>query len=122
MLTSQKKTLYWQKCQGDVWCNLLKLNLEHEHFDNMEGVYVIWHAGTSPKTVYVGQGIIKNCLKRHKEEEEILKFQNYNLYVTWANVTSDHRDGVEKYLINQLSPLLGERAPDTDSIEVNLPW
>lgn len=88
----------------------------------MEGVYVIWHGALNPKTVYVGQGVIKDRLKEHRENQEILKYQNYNLYATWAKVSSNLRDGIEKYLITKLSPIVGEKAPDSDPIEVNLPW
>ena len=48
----------WVKCQGDVWCSLATVNLQHSHFDGLEGVYIIWHAGDTPATVRVGQGII----------------------------------------------------------------
>ena len=31
----------WIKCQGDKWCPFLTLNLDHAHFTNLSGVYVI---------------------------------------------------------------------------------
>ena len=51
--------LKWNKCTNDKWCPLNTVNLEDEHFDDMEGVYIIWHGGQSPKTVRVGQGIVR---------------------------------------------------------------
>ncbi len=114
--------LNWIKCQGEVWCKLNSVNLDHAHFDNMEGVYIIWHAGENAATVRVGQGIIKDRLTEHRADPEIQKYNYLTLYVTWASVLKENRDGVEAYLANKLSPLIGERFPNTSTIEVNLPW
>jgi hypothetical protein len=114
--------LNWNKCQGEIWCPLDTVNLEHEHFDNMEGVYIIWHAGQNPRTVRVGQGIIRDRLKAHREDPEVQAYSQYGLYVTWARVEARNRDGVEAYLASTLSPLVGERFLDTSHVAVNLPW
>ena len=53
---TQSMNLNWHKCQGEVWCNFNAVNLDHNHFNNTEGVYIIWHGGTNPKVVYVGRG------------------------------------------------------------------
>jgi len=115
-------TLEWIKCQGDQWCGLQTVNLDHSHFDGFEGVYIIWHGGMSPWTVYVGQGVIGDRLSDHREDPDILKFANFGLYVTWARVAARQRDGVERYLSEQLRPKAGSRFPDVDPIQVNLPW
>ena len=124
--------LYWMQCQGDVWCRLNNVNLEHDHFSNLEGVYIIWHGGKNASTVRVGQGRIKDRLLEHRNDPEIQQYNHLELYVTWANVPTRERDGVEKYLGEHLTPLVGDRFPDTDAtivtlphadpIEVNLPW
>lgn len=65
-------TLSWNKCEGDKWCPFLTVNLDHPHFRSLEGVYIIWHGGQTPWTVYVGQGAIADRLRSHREEEAIL--------------------------------------------------
>lgn len=115
-------TLTWIKCEGDVWCDLLNVNFNNSHFDDMEGVYIIWHGGDKPATVRVGQGFIRNRLVQHRKETEILAYKRYNLYVTWAKVDKRLRDGVERYLGYTLNPKVGSRLPDVSPIEVNLPW
>ena len=112
----------WNKCQDDVWCDLLTVNLDHEHFNDMEGVYIIWHAGQNPATVRVGQGSIRDRLSEHRQEKEILAYQSYNLYATWAQVAANQRNGVERYLAEKLNPKIGSRFPDVTPITVNLPW
>ncbi|MBI4387957.1 MAG: hypothetical protein HY582_02815 [Candidatus Omnitrophica bacterium] len=114
--------VFWNKCQGNNWCSLLNVNLEHAHFDNMEGVYIIWHGGVKPRTVRVGQGIIKDRLAKHRSDPKILGYQQDGLYVTWAQVVHYQRDGVERYLAEALKPLVGDNFPDVPPTEVNLPW
>ena len=114
--------LSWVKCQNDNWCSLERVNLANEHFNNLEGLYVIWHGGDEPKVVRVGQGKIKDRLTAHRNDEEITAYSHLGLYVTWASVDGRFRDGVEKYLADELDPLEGDRFPNRTPIEVNLPW
>jgi hypothetical protein len=114
--------LNWTKCQGDVWCKLNSVNLNHEHFDNRYGVYIIWHGGTNPAVVYVGQGYIKDRLAAHRQNSEIQSFERFGLYVTWATVSKQKCDGVEVYLANTWSPKVGGTYPHATPIKVNSPW
>ena len=114
--------LYWIKCQGEVWCQLDTVNLAHSHFDGMEGVYIIWHGGAKPATVYVGQGSIRKRLTFHRTNPKIQPYRALGLYVTWARVASQDQNGVERFLSEKLKPLVGEEFPDVNPIEVNLPW
>jgi hypothetical protein len=112
----------WNKCEGDAWCPLNTVSLSHTHFDGLDGVYVIWHGGQNPRTVRVGQGVIRDRLTAHREDREIQAYAGQGLFVTWARVNAGSRDGVEAYLANQLNPLVGERFPDVTPVQVNLPW
>ena len=115
-------TLNWNKCAGDKWCPFLTVNLDHPTFRLLEGVYVIWHGGQAPWTVYVGQGAIAERLRAHRGAQEILKYSPLGLFVTWARVDQEKREGVETYLVDKLRPKVGERSPNSLPIEVNLPW
>lgn len=115
--------LNWIKCQNDVWCKLNSVNLDHEHFNNREGVYIIWHGGPTPAVVYVGQGNIKARLDEHRSDQRIQRYASWNLYVTWATVgEQQHRDGVEAYLASIWRPIVGEKYPLASHIVVNFPW
>lgn len=112
----------WIKCRGGSWCRLNTLNLNSGHFDNLEGVYLIWYGGTNPRAVYVGQGNIRERLSAHRQNEIIQEYKNFGtLLVTWAEVPADLCDGVEVFLVNAYNPLVGERFPDAYPITVNLP-
>ncbi len=117
--------LNWMKCGSNFsWCNFDQLNLEADYFVETQriGVYVIWHGGAQPKTVYVGQGVVKDRLSVHRRNYSITKYSGYGLFVTWAEVPSVYLDGVEAFLAASLNPLEGERHPDVTFERVNLPW
>lgn len=110
----------WTKCTGNVWCTLNRVNLSTVE---TEGVYVIWKPGSNGcpgQAVRVGQGDIQDRLVTHRNDPEITKYGS-DLCVTWVAVESRYRDGVERYLAEQCSPLVGERFPLVTPIPVNLP-
>jgi hypothetical protein len=110
------------KCTGEVWCPLSTVNLAHPYFNNVEGVYIIWHGGSSPATVRVGRGVIKDRLAAHRNDPQIQAFASLGLFVTWASIQANYHEGVETFLAARLNPKVGERWPDRAQIEVNLPW
>ena len=113
--------LHWNMCTGDAWCGFLEVNLEHPHFFNLEGVYVIWLGG-SGQTVYVGRGQVAARLKAHQRASWVQKYAQGHLLVTWAVVPSQFQEGVERYLAEALNPAEGQRHPATvPPIAVTLP-
>lgn len=108
----------WGKCEdnGD-WCDFKRLNLSHELFEDLKGVYVIWSAGDD--VIRVGSGDIKDRVAAHRKDNDITEYPN--LLVTWAKVPEDKMEGVEKYLADKYEPKVGERFPKRTPIPVNLP-
>jgi len=114
--------LSWIKCGGSQWCSLIDLNLDHPHFKNLEGIYIIWHGEPNPAVVYVGQGNIQDRLKKHRKDPQILTYKKNGLFATWAELNLINRDGVEKYLSDKWNPKIGRNFPGVQSIQVNSPW
>lgn len=113
----------WQKCQGEVWCKLNFVNLDHQHFDHLEGVYVIWHGGATPAAVFVGKGMIRDKLKQHRVDDRIQKpYAELGLFATWASVPQQSQAGVEAFLIGVLKPIVQDVLPPTEPIQVRPPW
>lgn len=110
--------IYWNRCIGGSWCNFRLVNLDNSHFNRMEGVYVIWQ-GSGP-VIRVGQGVIKDRIADHRNDKAITSHSN--LFVTWANVSPQNRNGVERYLAETLRPVVGSSFPNAPSVAVNLPW
>jgi hypothetical protein len=101
--------------------------LQFETFTNLSqvnanGVHVIWHGGPKPWTVRVGQGNVCERLTAHRVDSAISAYRPLGLFVTWATVPSYEKDGVERFLADELRPLIGDRHPDVRPIPVNLPW
>jgi hypothetical protein len=96
------KTVNWVQCEGNVWCKLNTVDLQHSHFDGLEGVYIIWHGGDNAATVRVGQGVIRDRLAAHRNDSDVQAYANLTLYVTWAAVATSDRDGVEAFLAQHL--------------------
>jgi len=110
-------TLNWTKCQGDVWCDFHRVDLSHIHFDNLNGVYIIW---SGKITIYVGSGFIRDKISENRNDIRINSYKD--LKVVWAHVDEQNLQGVEKYLANTLLPREGERHPEVIPIAVNFPW
>lgn len=115
-------TVAWMRCEGSQWCNLLHLDLSHPHFGNLEGVYIVWHGGPGASVVRVGQGLIRERLSSHRADPQILAFAENGLFATWAAVSHEYRDGVERFLAEKLRPKIGSAFPEVVPIQVNLPW
>jgi hypothetical protein len=109
----------WIKCVGDQWCSLELVKLTDV---TAQGVYIIWHGGNPSKVVRVGQGDIAKRVGAHRFDREILAYKKNGLYVTWASVPAAQRDGVERYLADRWSPLVGDAYPNVFPLAVNDPW
>ena len=114
--------LEWVECEGDVWCSLSRLRLL---YIETVGVYVIWRPGglLFQKTIYVGQGDIRDRIQAHRKDPRIQQFEGTpELLVTWATVSvQSARDGIERFLADSLRPQVGVQHPNVAPVPVNLP-
>ena len=110
-------TVNWGTCGDDShWCDFHRLKLDSDNFKSLNGVYIIWSKRT---VVRVGSGIIKDRIADHRNDPEITAYSD--LKVTWAKINANQMEGVEKYLADELNPVVGDRFPDRTPISVNLP-
>jgi len=112
----------WIACQDGEWCGLNQLNLCGTCFEDVNGVYLIWHRGAPPSIVRVGYGNIGERLAAEKADADVQQYAPLNLCVTWAVVDQRSRDGVAAWLAQTLKPLAALPCPDCAPIVVNLPW
>ncbi|MFP4369168.1 MAG: hypothetical protein ACOC2K_02405 [Bacteroidota bacterium] len=112
----------WYRCTGWVWCNLYRLDIEHEYLDDLHGVYVIWAGENERKVLKVGRGYIREELKEMKNDLAIQAFSHHGVFVSWAEVSGFTQGGVELFLNNVLSPAISEDTPKALPIKINLPW
>ena len=112
----------WVRHTDGKWCDLMTLNLADPHFENLQGVYIIWHGGTNPAVVRVGQGVISDRLSQHRNDSSILAYRPLGLYATWIAVHPTLMDGVERFLAEKWNPKVGDRFPDVAPVQINSPW
>lgn len=111
----------WMKAaNGRSWCPFATTDLSGL---STFGVYVIWHGGTAPRTVHVGQGRITDRIEAHRADERITRYEvDGPLFFTWAELRAADADGVERYLAELLSPLVADAHPDVAPLPVNSPF
>ena len=113
----------WEKCKRGMWCILSELDLDHRHFNGLEGVYVIWQGEKNPVALRAGQGLIRKSLARERNDKDLLAdAENHELYVTWAEVNPRFRDGVLRYVSQALKLELEDSCPSVTPVRINLPW
>ena len=114
-------SLVWGMCSccgKKDWCSLEKINLEHEYFDALEGVYIIWSGKDA--VIKIDSGHIRERVNEHRADMEITRFPE--LHVTWAKLDRHHWAGAEKYLASILKPLLaGSIDDEAEALIVNIP-
>jgi type IV pilus assembly protein PilB len=113
--------IYWNRCEGDVWGELYAINLNHPHFDDLHGVYMVWLGGNKPAAICAGSGLIREQLAERRAQPELLALRDKSLLVTWAKVDSVVSKSVERWLLENLRPKVANRIPDSLPVEVNLP-
>lgn len=119
-------TLDWFKCKEVGWCELLRVDTEHEFVKESIGVYVCWTGSeldNSSKILRVGKGFIKDVIEELRLNDSILAFESKGVYFTWARCATYNLDRVEVFLHNHFKPVLDNPdLPKARPKKVNLPW
>lgn len=113
--------LQWIKSLDNKWLDFTRLDLAQVRGG---GVYIIWHGGTNPRVVRVGHGQFAQKFAEHRQNTQLMWYASQGpLFVTWAEVSSEaHRAGIETYLAQQFSPLLGQQLPSSVPLPVYSPF
>ena len=114
-------TTEWIKHDNGSWWRLNRIDTLHPHFDDMDGVYVIWYGGSVPAVVQVGRGAIRDELATHQCDPNVQAYSHLDLYATWAAIPKEYQAGVEAYLMNHYRPKLGGPSPQATPLSVRLP-
>lgn len=107
----------WIKYKKQGWCRLNTLNLDNVATN---GVFIIWKPNSKNNVIRVGQGNIARKLQALRNHPDITRFGN-DLLVSWASMQRKFRDGAERYLYEQYSPVSGEQINCPNLVYLNLP-
>lgn len=113
--------VHWNRSQGDAWAEFFAVDFDDPHFDDLEGVFVIWQGGSQPAAISVGLGALRKELKAQRSDPAIAIYRGKPLFVSWAKVDKVARAGVARFLYETLKPRTLMTVPTTAPIDVNLP-
>jgi hypothetical protein len=104
---------HWVKTAQGHYNRLAFIEPEELGLSGTGGVYVVWHAGVRSGWVYADKSNnLARALDDIMDNEDVMYYDNQGgLYVTWAMVREKHRDGVLRYLIDTMKPLVNTRRP-----------
>lgn len=112
-----KLSVKWAKYKKQGWCRLNTLNLEQV---KTGGVFIIWKPQDKYNVIRIGQGQIASELQKLRNDITIARFGS-DLLVTWCSIQTQFRDGVERYLYEQYSPVSVKQVTNARLVYVNLP-
>ncbi|MBB4284887.1 hypothetical protein [Roseospira goensis] len=97
---------YWQRDPSMRFYRLLALRPGRPKLTGLGGVFVLFHKGVRPGWVYVGATAdLGAAVTRLQDHPEIAALEGRGgLFMTWAFIKPDKRDGVVAYLRDRLKP------------------
>ncbi|MBB4265478.1 hypothetical protein [Roseospira visakhapatnamensis] len=99
---------YWQRDDKARFFRLLALKTTRRDLAGRGGVFVVFHGGVQPRWVYVGStanlGATVMALQDHPDLTTLEA--RGGLFMTWAYIKADKRDGVVTYLRARMKPEL----------------
>ncbi|KAA5606636.1 hypothetical protein F1188_04680 [Roseospira marina] len=106
----------WQRDSANRFYRLLAMRPGKPNLKGHSGVFVLFHKGVRPGWVYVGAtGDLDTAIDRLQSHREISDLERRGgLFMTWAYIRADKRDGVVAYLRSRMAPEVTDPALDTD--------
>lgn len=120
-MSTNMQIVHWNTCRGNAWANLFGVDLNHAHFNNLRGIYIIWHGGKDQRTLKVGQGPLRARLEAERRDPTVLSCKDLGVFVSWIVVPVALADGIERFLIETLRPRVMPALPTAPAMAVNLP-
>jgi len=110
---------HWAKTAQGSYNRLAFLEPEHLGLSGTGGVYVIWHAGIRSEWVYVGKSNnLARALDTIMDNEDVMYYDSQGgLFVTWALVREEYHDGVLRFLIDSMKPLVRTPRPPSNKVK-----
>ncbi len=123
---SDKTNPRWAKTEDGKFHRLLLLRTDRLNLDGVGGVFVLWRGGLQPTWLYADKSRdlaadMENCLDN---DEIMANDMRAGVFVSWALVRPEYQDGVLKYLLDTMEPLIEHPKPppeDTRAYPVLVP-
>ncbi len=98
----------WARSPSGHFRRFINFDPEEEGLSGKGGVFVVWHGGLRPRWVYAGASAdLARALHELADEDEVMAFEvNGGLFLTWAGIRQEYRNGVVKFLNEAMDPLV----------------
>lgn len=109
----------WAKTPGGKFHRLLFTDPEKLGLSGVSGIVALWHGGLKPQWIFVDKSRdLARDLDTFMDDDDIMGYDNRGgVFVSWAMVRPEYQDGVLKYLLESMNPLIDHPKPPGKSVE-----
>ncbi len=118
MQSDDKTNPHWAMTDAGKFHRLLITDPKKLGLAGVGGIVVLWHGGLKPKWLYVDKSRdLGRDLDSYLDNDEITEYEDRGgVFVSWAMVRPEYQDGVLKYLLETMEPLLDHPNPPNKDI------
>jgi hypothetical protein len=100
----------WHRGRGFKYARLLTYNPETAQ--HKAGIFAVWHMGVQPEWVLIGHSTdISTAITDIKNSDDVMYYDVHGgLYISWAEMAAEYRDGAVLHLNEKLRPKLRDAA------------
>jgi len=119
MQDNDKTNPHWAMTAAGKFHRLLITDPEKLGLFGLSGIAVLWHGGFKPEWIYVDKSNdLGRDLETYLDNDEIMEYDDRGgVFVSWAMVRPEFQDGVLKYLMETMDPLIGHPNPPNEKIQ-----
>jgi hypothetical protein len=119
--TATKSTAFdpkWGRTAGGQFHRLSFLEPDKEGLEGLSGVFVVWHAGVRPQWIAVDKSRdLAATFAAVADDADVRQYEVHGgVYVSWALIREAHQDGVLRFLIATMKPLIETANPPADKV------
>lgn len=115
--------LDWFFCNGEIWCDLNRVDLDHKLIRSVQGIYMIWYEKPEKTIVTVGYGKIAAELQSNIDDLAVQAFKKYDLKVSWAEASKGNCKKAYAYFVAKYNPkIVDDNIQKGKPMESESPW
>ena len=110
------RNVSWVTSPKGQFYNFLNLEPEAIGLSGAAGVYIIWLGGRWPEWLFIERTEdFAMSFKELQSNQDILRYEREGrLYVTWAEIRPEFRDGVVQFLNQVIPPVIPSTNPPSE--------
>ncbi|NQU57064.1 MAG: hypothetical protein HQ513_07500 [Rhodospirillales bacterium] len=119
MQHEDKTNPHWAMTATGKFHRLLITDPEKLGLGGASGIVVLWSGGLKPRWLFVDKSSdLARELDTYLDNDEIMKYDGRGgVFVSWAMIRPEFQDGVLKYLLETMAPIIDHPKPPNESIK-----